>query len=107
VKETGWIEDAWGNKYQGGGTYHFWIANRMTLATATFQGMPYPIGSVYGRDIAFAPAVPANVTVTVTLYPNSDPSKAQTATWSGTANAGGVFGRIFPVLPGSILALIC
>jgi hypothetical protein len=94
VKETGWIEDAWGNKYQGGGTYHFWIANRMTLATATFQGMPYPIGSVYGRDIAFAPAVQAFVTVTATLYPNSDPSKAQTATWSGTANAGGVFGAL-------------
>jgi len=33
--------------------------------------MPYPIGSVYGRDIAFAPPVPANVTVTATLYPNS------------------------------------
>ena len=94
VTETGWIEDVWGNKYQGGGTYHFWIANRMTLATATFQGMPYPIGSVYGRDIAFAPAVPANVTVTATLYPNSDPTKAQTATWSGTASAGGVFGAL-------------
>jgi hypothetical protein len=94
VTETGWILDAWGNKYQGGGTYRFWIANRMTLATATFQGMPYPIGSVYGRDIAFAPAVPANVTVTATLYPNSDPTKAQTATWSGTASAGGVFGAL-------------
>ena len=94
VKETGWIQDAWGNKYQGGGTYHFWIANRMTLATATFQGMPYPIGSVYGRDIAFAPAVPASVTVTATLYPNSDPAKAITATWSGTANVGGVFGAL-------------
>ena len=54
VTETGWIQDVWGNKYQGGGTYHSWTANRMTLATAAFQGMPYPIGSVYGRDIAFA-----------------------------------------------------
>jgi hypothetical protein len=31
----------------------------MTLATATFQGMPYPVGSSYGRDIQFNPAGPA------------------------------------------------
>jgi hypothetical protein len=94
VKETGWIRDIWGNRYEGGGTYHFWIAKRMTLATATFQGMPYPVGSTYGRDIAFAPAVPADVTVTATLYPNSDPALAQTSSWSGKASAAGVFGAL-------------
>ena len=94
VKETGWIRDIWGNRYEGGGTYRFWIAKRMTLATATFQGMPYPIGSTYGRDIAFAPAVPADVTVTATLFPNSDPAKAITSTWGGKATAGGVFGAL-------------
>ena len=61
---TGWIADIWGNRYQGGGTYRFWIANRMTMATATFQGMAYPVGTRYGRDIGFAPAVPADVKVT-------------------------------------------
>jgi len=94
VKATGWIQDVWGNRYQGGGTYHFWIAKRMTLATATFQGMPYPVGTSYGKDIAFAPAVPADVTVSVTLYPNSDASQAQTTTWSGKASMGGVFGAL-------------
>ena len=33
----------------------------MTLATATFQGQPYPVGASYGRDIQFNPAVPADV----------------------------------------------
>jgi hypothetical protein len=94
VKATGWIRDTWGNKYVGGGTYHFWIANRMTLATATFQGMPYPVGSTYGRDIAFSPPLPADVTVTATLYPDSDPAKVQTLTWGGKANAAGVFGAL-------------
>ena len=94
VKETGWIRDVWGNRYEGGGTYHFWIAKRMTLATATFQGMPYPVGSTYGRDIAFSPAVPADVTVTATLYPNSDPALARTSTWGGKASAAGVFGAL-------------
>ncbi|MCX6627915.1 MAG: hypothetical protein NTW28_09835, partial [Candidatus Solibacter sp.] len=94
VKATGWIRDIWGRKYEGGGTYRFWIANRMTLATATFQGMPYPVGATYGRDTAFFPAVPADVTVTATLFPDSDPAKAQTVTWSGKANAAGVFGAL-------------
>ncbi len=94
VKATGWIQDLWGNRYEGGGTYRFWIAKRMTLATATFQGMPYPVGGFYGRDLGFAPAVPADVTVTATLYPGSDPAKAKTLTWSGKANAAGVFGAL-------------
>ncbi|MBE3073175.1 MAG: hypothetical protein IMZ67_09385, partial [Acidobacteria bacterium] len=42
VTASGWIADQTGRRYEGGGTYRFWIAKRMTLATATFQGMPYP-----------------------------------------------------------------
>ena len=63
VKATGWYADELGNRYEGGGTYKFWIAKRMTLATATFQGMAYPVGNRYGRDIGFAPAFPADVEV--------------------------------------------
>lgn len=92
VKVTGWTQDIWGNRYEGGGTYKFWIAKRMTLATATFQGQPYPVGNRYGRDIGFAPAVPADVTVTATLFVNSDPKQAKTITYSGKATAGGIFG---------------
>lgn len=94
VKATGWILDTSGNRYLAGGTYHFWIANRLTLATATFQGLSYAIGSTYGRDIAFSPPVPASVTVTATLYPGSDPTQAISSTWSGTASMGGVFGAL-------------
>jgi hypothetical protein len=72
VTATGYLRDIYGNQYQGGGTYHFWIANRLTIATATFQGMSYPTGSTYGRDIAVSPPVPATFSVTATLYPNSD-----------------------------------
>lgn len=49
VEATGWIEDIWGNRYEGGGKYSFWIAKRMTLATATFQGQAYNVGNRYGR----------------------------------------------------------
>jgi len=92
VKATGWIVDKWGNRYAGGGTYKFWIAKRMTLATATFQGQAYPVGNRYGRDIGFSPAVPADVVVTATLYVNSDPKNARTITYTGKASSGGIFG---------------
>ncbi len=92
VKATGWTEDVWGNRYEGGGTYHFWIAKRMTLATATFQGMPYPVGNRYGRDIGFAPAVPAEVEVNATLFVNSDPSNKRQLHFTGKASPSGVFG---------------
>jgi len=92
VKATGWIEDIWGNRYEGGGTYSFWIAKRMTLATATFQGYSYPVGSTYGRSIAFAPAVPADVEVNAILYVNSDANDIRTVSYSGRASPSGVFG---------------
>jgi Zn-dependent metalloprotease len=92
VTATGWIQDAQGRRYLGGGTYRFWIAKRMTLATATFQGQPYPVGSTYGRDTQFNPAVPAAVTVTASLYPESDTARVRTISYSGTATAAGMFG---------------
>ena len=92
VRATGWTQDVWGNRYEGGGTYKFWIAKRMTLATATFQGQSYPVGNRYGRDTGFAPAVPADVNVTATLFVNSDPGNTRTVAYSGRASAGGIFG---------------
>lgn len=91
VRATGWTEDVWGNRYDGGGTYAFWIAKRMTLATATFQGQAYPVGNRYGRDMGFSPAVPADVQVTATLFVNSDPLQARTVSYRGKASAGGMF----------------
>lgn len=92
IKATGWIMDTYGNRYEGGGTYKFWIAKRMTLATATFQGQAYPVGNRYGRDIGFSPAVPADVEVTASLYVNSDPKNVKTISYSGKASPGGIFG---------------
>jgi hypothetical protein len=92
VVAKGWINDRWGNRYEFGGTYTFWIANRMTMATATFQGISYPAGSTYGRDIAFFPAVPADVEVKVDLYPFSDAGAVRSLSYGGRASASGIFG---------------
>jgi hypothetical protein len=82
----------WGNRYEGGGTYKFWIAKRMTLATATFQGFAYPVGNRYGRDLGFAPAVPADVEIKALLFVDSDPKNVRTVTCSGKASPSGIFG---------------
>lgn len=92
VRATGWIEDIWGNRYEGGGTYKFWIAKRMTMSTATFQGMAYPVGSRYGREIGFAPPVAAEVDISASLYPDSNPEKVRTVTCHGKASSAGAFG---------------
>ncbi len=92
VRASGWIPDQTGRRYEGGGSYSFWIAKRMTLATATFQGMPYAVGSSYGRDIQFNPPVPAEVQVTATLYPNSSAAEARVLSYWGKATAAGLFG---------------
>ena len=92
VTATGWIQDQQGRRYEGGGTYRFWIAKRMTLATATFQGMPYPVGSSYGRDIQFNPGVPADVQVTARLFVNSDARDVRSVSYSGKATTAGLFG---------------
>ena len=91
VKATGWLADIWGNRYEGGGAYKFWIANRITLATATFQGQAYPVGNRYGRDIGFAPAVPADVEVNAYLFVNSDPNNVRKLSFSGRASPSGMF----------------
>ena len=92
VEAQGWIQDVWGNRYSGGGNYTFWIAERLTLATATFQGMPYNVGNRYGRDLAFNPPVPAKVEVKAQLFANSDPNNVTTVVSKGNATAGGLFG---------------
>jgi hypothetical protein len=91
VEGKGWVEDVWGNRYEGGGNYSFWIAERLTLATATFQGQAYNVGNRYGRDMAFNPPVPADVTIRASLYANSDANNVTTVVSTGKATAGGVF----------------
>ncbi len=92
VEASGWIEDIWGNRYDGGGHYSFWIANRLTIATATFQGQSYKVGSRYGRDLAFFPSVPADVTIKADLYENSESDNVRTVVSAGKATQEGIFG---------------
>ena len=91
VDGKGVDRDKWGNRYEWGGTYPFWIANRMTMATATFQGMSFPVGSTLWPGHRFLPRGPRRgggpcATSTRSPEPHG-PSPVQ-----GRASEAGIFG---------------
>jgi hypothetical protein len=88
---TGSAYDVNGREYKGGGTYRFWIAKRMTMATATFQGQSYPVGYKYGRDIGFSPPLPAHVIITAALYDSTGNIISQPYKLERDATTGGIF----------------
>ncbi|MEP7290891.1 MAG: hypothetical protein ABI835_03860 [Chloroflexota bacterium] len=90
ISLTGSIEDAWGNRYQGGGTYRFLSAELLDLTPGVMSGTPFAVGDALNFGLHLAPGVPAEVTVTVWAYP-LDGSDAIEQRVSGRANARGYF----------------
>ena len=87
----GWIEDIWGNRYNGGGTYEVWVAHRLTFATSVKPGTPLEVGNAYPPSVIIHPPCPADVTVDVTLYRNSSKKDIKRAVVNGRANRFGYF----------------
>ncbi len=108
----GALLDRWGNRYEGGGTYRFHIAERLTIATATFLGQAFQTGQRYGAPIAINPGLAGEVAVELTVIPQSDPARRKTVTYAGKTTESGVFGPangLKPFLleePGEYLAVI-
>ena len=88
---AGWIEDIWGNRYSGGGTYELWAARPLTFVTSVKPGMPFAVGSAYPPSIIVHPPFPAKVTVDVKLYRNSSTTDVKQMSISGQANRFGYF----------------
>ena len=70
----GWIEDVWGNSYSGGGTYELWVAHPLDVDSGVLPGTPFEVGDTFNPTVRLHPRVPAEVEMTVTLYPDSDPA---------------------------------
>ena len=96
ITMTGVISDVWGNEYAGGGTYDVWIAHPLDIDPGVLPGTPLAVGDAFNPAIQFSPRVPANVDLTLTLYPDSDPARAVTQTLSGRANLYGYFAPAHP-----------
>lgn len=89
---NGSIKDIWGNEYQGGGTYDIWVAHPLDMDPGVLPGTPLDTSDAFNPAIQLHPKVPADVSLTLTHYPYSDPTQAVTHTISGQANSYGYFG---------------
>lgn len=94
ITMTGTVNDVWGNSYAGGGAYDVWIAQPLDIDPGVLPGTPLAVGDTFNPTMQFYPRVPADVNITVTLYPDSDPTQAITQTIAGRANHYGYFSPI-------------
>ncbi|MCA9907937.1 MAG: hypothetical protein KC519_04750, partial [Anaerolineae bacterium] len=90
INLTGELEDVFGNRYSGGGEYHVLVAEMLELSPAVLSGTPFEVGNALNAGLHVAPAIPADVTVTVRTYP-LDGSQPTEQVFAGKANAYGYF----------------
>jgi hypothetical protein len=88
---SGTVSDLWGNQYSGGGAYDLWVAHTLDIDPGVLPGTPLAVGDAFHPTFQFYPRVPAKVSLTLTHYPNSDPSRAIVRRRSGQANAYGYY----------------
>lgn len=94
ISMTGYIDDVWGNRYTGGGTYDVWVAKLLDIDPGVLPGTPLAVGDTFNPAMQFYPRVPAAVTMKITHYPESDKAQEQIYTLAGTANDYGFFNDV-------------
>ena len=91
VTMSGWARDAIGNVYGGGGTYDVWVAEALDIDLGTFPSTPFQVGDTMSPTVHVNPPVPAAVSLTLKVFPNSSTANVVTKNLTGTANAYGYF----------------
>jgi hypothetical protein len=87
----GWVEDIWGNRWNGGGTYEIFVASPLSLDTTVLPGTPFEVGDTLAPGVVITPAVAAEVETRIRFAPNSDPARLIDRTIRGRANRFGYF----------------
>lgn len=87
---SGSIEDIWGNRYDGGGSYRLLIAEALELRPGVLPGTPFFVGDVLNPSVQLIPHVPAEVTLYLRVWP-LDGSAPLEWRLSGRADARGFF----------------
>jgi hypothetical protein len=90
IELSGNLEDVWGNRYEGGGTYKVLIAEPLTLHPAVLPGTPFEVGDVFHPGLRLEPGIPAQVTATIRFYP-LDGGAVVKQQIEGQANSHGYF----------------
>ena len=91
VTMEGWIQDATGITYRGGGSYDVYVAETLDLDLGTFLNTPFEVGDVMSPVVHVRPGVPANVQIDLKLFPDSSTEDVLSTTVTGEANAFGYF----------------
>jgi len=91
VLMNGSLQDIWGNDYLSQGSFEVWVAELLDIDPGVLPGVPFAVGDAFNPTIRLSPGVPADVDITVTLLPDSDPHAAVVQTITGSANHFGTF----------------
>ena len=91
VQMDGWVQDATGITYSGGGSYDVYVAETLDLDLGTFLNTPFEVGDTMSPVVHVRPGVPADVTVDFKLFPNSSTRDVISKTIAGRANSYGYF----------------
>lgn len=91
IEMNGWVEDVWGNRYEGGGTYEVWVAHPVDIDPGLLPGTPLAVGDAVNPTVQLHPRLPAYVNLTIQHFPYSDPGLVQTHVVEGWANRFGHF----------------
>ncbi len=100
VRMTGQMEDRFGRKLTGGGTYKVNVALPLTFSTSCKPGSSFLVGGGYPGKVNLNPPVPGKVELTVRFYPGSDPARMRQWKARGEANR---FGHFVPVGQGRMI----
>ena len=92
ITMSGTIEDIWRNTYTGGGTYEVMVGREIHIHPGAIPGTPFQVGDTLAPTLRLSPGVPAEVTIRLHLYRNSDPNDVLDQTITGRANRFGYFG---------------
>ncbi len=90
INLTGNLEDVWGNRYEGGGTYTVLIAEPLDIVPGVLSGTPFEQGDTFFPGLHLSPGAPADVTITVRIYPLDESAMIEKVI-EGQANAAGYF----------------
>ena len=85
------IQDLFGRTFVGGGDYTVTSAMPLSFSTSVKPGTPFLVGETYPAKVNVNPSFPAEITVRVDFYPNSDPTRRRTWNADGNANRYGHF----------------
>jgi hypothetical protein len=90
IQLTGTLEDTFGHRYTGGGTYRVLIADLLDLLPGVLPGTPFETTDRFYPGFRVIPGVPADVTVELRIYP-LDGSETVVQRVEGQANPYGIF----------------